>query len=114
MLPNDWASGLSTIGASVGAVVAAGFGFRHVLSKLNLTTASDSAQQALVINLQKEASKWQSLYDETHRLLEAQKDTNNLLRIQNAMMRQLLISKGLTEAELTAIGAIAVGGHHGQ
>jgi hypothetical protein len=106
MTPSEWTDTIQSLGAGLGAVVAAGFGFRHVLSKLNLTTNSDSAQQGLVNNLRHEAGKWQKLYDETHRLYEAQRDANVLLRAQVMMMRQMLINKGMTENELIAIGAI--------
>lgn len=102
----DWSDGIQTAGTALGALVAAGFGFRHVLSKLNLTTASDSAAQGLVNNLRHEAGKWQRLYDETHKLYEAQREANILLRAQVMMMRQMLLSKGMTETELIAIGAI--------
>lgn len=108
---NEITEALSPVGVSIGTIAAAAFVFRHALSKSNLTTVSDAAQQQLVTNLQNEAAKWQKMYDEAHKLLDEAKETNRLLRTQNAMMRQLLISKGLTEAELTAIGAVEV--HHG-
>jgi len=38
--------------------------------------------------------------------IEAIREQNTLLRIQNAMMRQMLLAKGVTEAELIAIGAM--------
>jgi hypothetical protein len=93
-------------GAVVGAVVAAAFGFRHVLSKLNLTTTSDSANQTLIVNLQADRNEWKKLYDETHKLYQAQRESNILLRAQVMMMRQMLIAKGMTEQELIAIGAV--------
>lgn len=70
------------------------------------TLAGADAHAGLIDKLQKEAGKWQELYDETHRLLQAQRETNTLLRSQNAMMRMLLIQKGISESELIAIGAI--------
>lgn len=97
---------LSETGALLGSVVAAGFAFRHVLSKLNLTTTSDSANQALIVNLQSERNGWKSSYEEMHRLYLAQREANILLRAQVMMMRQMLIGKGMTEQELIAIGAV--------
>ena len=76
--------------------------------------AGHEATTSLIDKLQKEAEKWQSLYDETHKLLDAQRETNTLLRSQNAMMRLLLIQKGVTETELIAIGAIHPAEHHEQ
>ena len=102
---NEVMDALPPAGLAFGGIATAAFAIRHALSKLNLTTTNDTAQQALILNLQKEALKWQQLYDDTHKLLEVQRETNSLLRIQNAMMRQLLISKGLTENELAAIGS---------
>jgi hypothetical protein len=99
---NDW----TDAGAAVGAVVAAAFGFRHVLSKLNLTTTSDNANATLITNLQADRDQWKRIYDETHRLYQEQRDANVLLRAQVMMMRQMLISKGMTEQELIAIGAV--------
>jgi hypothetical protein len=93
-------------GAVVGAVVAAAFGFRHVLSKLNLTTTSDSANQTLILNLQADRDQWKKTYNRVDKLYQAQRDANVLLRTQVLMMRQMLLSKGMTEQELIAIGAI--------
>ena len=102
MLPNDW----TEAGAAVGAVVAAAFGIRHALSKLNLTTTSDQANANLIQNLQADRDQWKRIYDETHKLYQAQRDANVLLRAQVMMMRQMLIAKGMTEQELVAIGAV--------
>jgi hypothetical protein len=99
---NDWGD----TGTLLGAVVAAGFGFRHVLSKLNLTTTSDSANQTLILNLQADRDQWKKTYDRVDKLYQAQRDANVLLRAQVLMMRQMLLSKGMTEQELIAIGAI--------
>lgn len=80
-------------------------------SKAPVNAAHDAAT-SMMEKLQQEAAKWQQLYDETHKLLEAQRDTNTLLRSQNAMMRMLLVQKGVTEPELIAIGAIHPSEHH--
>jgi hypothetical protein len=76
------------------------------LSKLNLTTNSDTAQQGLVNNLRHEAGKWQKLYDQTHCSTRPSVTPTCCLRAQVMMMRQMLLSKGMTEQELIAIGAI--------
>ena len=85
-------------------------GGRFLLSwwkKQNLHDAVISGTDAHIDRLEADAQRWKEMYDETHKLLEEQRETNALLRSQNAMMRMLLIQKGITPAELTAIGANA-------
>lgn len=93
------------------SAVALKLGYDYLKAKAPVN-AGHEATSSLIDKLQGEAEKWQKLYDETHRLLDVQRETNTLLRSQNAMMRLLLIQKGVSEAELIAIGAIHPAEHH--
>jgi hypothetical protein len=96
---NDWGD----TGTLLGAVVAAGFGFRHVLSKLNLTTTSDSANQTLIKNLQEERDAHKESSEKMRELLIKAENQIGLLKEEVAAMKMYLRLKyGVTEAEFKA------------
>jgi hypothetical protein len=84
------------IGVGVGAVVAAALGIRHALSKLNLTTTSDSAQATLIDNLQEER--------DAHKLkAEELAEQNHLLREELAALKiYLRLKYGVTDEMIQA------------
>lgn len=68
--------------------------------------ANTSATIATITNLQSEAKKWETRHDELQRQHEEHTELISLLRSQNAMLRLILIQKGVTVEELTAIGVV--------
>ena len=68
--------------------------------------AGSDATTGLIATLQGEAKKWQERHDEIVKQHEENIELIALLRSQNAMLRLILIQKGVTTEELTAIGVI--------
>jgi len=60
---------------------------------------AEDKQQKLINRLDNDSEKWRKLYEECHY-------TSVLLQSQVSMMRAMLLSKGCTVDELTAIGVI--------
>ena len=100
----------SVVATGVGSVGSLLIGGRVLFSwwkKQNFNDSAAAAHDGLLDRIQADAEHWRKLYDETHKLLEEQRETNSLLRNQNNMMRLLLIQKGLSLDELTAIGVMS-------
>ena len=56
--------------------------------------------------IERQAKEWEQRHKELMDQHEEHMEQISLLRMQNVMLRQLLIAKGMTESELAAIGAI--------
>lgn len=94
-----------------GGVGIVGIGGRLLLSwwrKQNDADKSIDRNDAYIKRIEDEAKKWEARHAELMAQHEEHQELITLLKVQNTMMRQLLISKGMTEAELAAIGAL----HH--
>jgi SMC interacting uncharacterized protein involved in chromosome segregation len=94
---------------TLGTFIAVVFGFigRYLLSKQGVALNSDSAHTTLIKNLKSERDEWKAHAIEREKEHDAQREEIALLKSQNAMLRMLLIQKGVTIEELTAIGAMA-------
>ena len=96
------AYGLTGVAATV-----IGLALRHFFSKQRVSLDGDAAHSNLIANLKNERDEWKAHAEERDREHDRQRDEIALLRSQNAMLRMLLIQKGVTIEELTAIGAMA-------
>jgi hypothetical protein len=108
------------VGSVLGGATGIGLLGRWVVSlfvKQNVTDAGNTGHVTLIKELQEEAKKWRLMLDEEkaenakqRSVIEAElrvmREGNILLRAQNQMLRMILLNKGVSEAELTAIGAI--------
>lgn len=95
-----------TVGWGIGTLISVALGLRYFVSKQNLSVAGDSAHRDLIKNLQDERDEWKINAQQRAKEHDENVALISLLRSQNAMLRLLLLNKGVTEAELTAIGVV--------
>jgi hypothetical protein len=69
--------------------------------------AIDNANEVLIKNLQAERDGHKAECDRLQAMIDEIREQNSLIKSQNAMMRMMLINKGVSIEELTAIGAMA-------
>ena len=105
MASPDWLPDGGTIGWGLSALTGGALGLRHFLSKQGVSIAADGHQKGVMNDLREERNKAVEKADSLQKMIDELHENNALLRSQVAMMRLLLIQKGITEAELIAIGA---------
>lgn len=86
------------------------------LTRQGMITQGDSSQKDLIANLTLEAERWRKMHEEavkTHEDAKRQHEATLILlgevKIQNKMLRMLLIQRGMTHEELDA--ALELGSH---
>lgn len=94
-----------------GAVGLGGAGFfgRLLLSWFRKQGSADtliSERDKFMNDLKEEAKNWEQRHDDLYKIHQENVELIQLLKMQNTMMRMLLINKGISEFELAAIGVI--------